>query len=147
MTSQQTPVQPFATPSVAGYPGMSNRWRRTHSRLPVHCEAWLYDPQGKPVAAGTTRDLGNGGIGLALPRGERLEQGRHVRFRMAVPRKHDRGEYIEEVYGDASIVRTDAVNVAGGESQTVGLQFDDPMPLLISSTVRGRIVPPKRTSA
>ena len=139
MTGQRE-FTPYAASTLSG---TANRSRRTHSRLPVHCEAWLYDPTGRPVAAGTTRNLGNGGIGLALPPGERLEQGQHVRFRMAVPRKRDRGEYIEEVFGDASIVRAED----DGQSRTVGLQFDGPMPLLVSSTVRGRIVPPQRVSA
>ena len=111
------------------------------------CDAWLYDTKGRPVVGGTTMDVSDSGMQLAVPASSGIGRGQQVRFRMAVPRRHELGNYIEEVYGRALVVRAHSIKGMLSETLTLGLEYDAPMPLLVSSTVRGCVVTSNLKSA
>lgn len=77
---------------------------------------------------------------LSVPAGCELATGYQVRSRVGVPRRNALGNHIEEVHVGASVVRTQAVEDSNGGMIGVALRFVEPMPLLVTNTVRGRIV-------
>ena len=101
--------------------------RRRHKRFKLTCPTVLADSRGRELLRTRTLDVSDGGLLLAVPRGNLMPVGEAVQVGLQVPRETPNTRMLEDVRAEAWVVRHQ--ELPGSDDVGLTLIFAQPLSL------------------